>query len=118
MTDAQGPPPTLIGNKTVKALIALDTGGMVRCDVIEFENKKWLVPSWQYNKAKGLRRPMRVILLDIIPHQPSPLPEVAWVLNHPLPKALLDGQLAPGEAIGFVVYDEPNVVQADPDKMN
>ena len=118
MTQQQGPPPTLIEAKTVKALVALDTGGMVRIDVIEFEGKKWLVPQWQYNKAKGLRRPMRVILLDVIQHQASPLPEVAWVINHPLPKALLDGPLPPGQAIGFVVYEEPNVVQVDPDKMN
>lgn len=85
-------------------------GKIYKCDTIEFEGKMWLVPEWVDNPREGWRKPVRIICLDILPHQKSPGGPADFVLNHGIPKSVFfDGQIpSPPEDL-YVVIERPDI---------
>lgn len=63
-----------------------------RVDTIEYQGKMWIVPEWLETPRQGWKRPARLILLDVIPHQRtlgSPFGD--FVLTSPIPRGVYDG---------------------------
>lgn len=101
--------------KIFKTLICTDNA-FFECDTILWHGEYWLVPEWLEDENKGKRQPVRIILLDNLPHQESRLESGHhFVLNEPIPKRVFDGQ-APSEkpyrVINFpkVFYDIPPIL--------
>jgi hypothetical protein len=90
--------------RTLKALVACDDGKTYTLDVLEYAGRRWLVPRWI--RKRTYRRPARLISIEDLPHQTigniyAEPPHI--VVNHPIPKDILSGQLNPGAVPGFVV---------------
>jgi hypothetical protein len=96
----------------MKAAVGSDDGTIYTVDVIEYQSGLWLVVLWRVNPTLGLQKPERIIRLDILPHQDLGEPGFGphrFVLNEPIPKAVLDGTTPPEQAHGFVVIDRPDI---------
>jgi len=94
--------------KIVKTLVGTDDGKIDSCDTIEHEGGLWLVPVWLEAPTQGWRKPGRIIRMDNLPHQNAPAGfQQQYVLNVPIPRAVLDGRTPPEQAHGFVVIDAP-----------
>jgi len=87
-----------------KATIILDDGGLGSIDVIEHENKHWLVPKWWTDRNTGMSKPERMILLNSLQHQMG----AQITVNEPIPRAVLEGPLPSGLGPQFVVRLEPD----------
>lgn len=79
--------------------------------VIEHEGSLWIVTGWLEHKTKPLRRPIRLIQLTGLQYEElDPQKHGAdYLVNQPIPKAVIDGRALPEEAVGFVVLDTPKI---------
>jgi hypothetical protein len=102
-----------------KTLVALEGDGYVyTLDTIEYKGKMWLVPEWIEPIAKQWTSPLRIICLDVLPHQKSSSPDHDFVLNNPIPKCILAGQVPLEKVKQYVVIERPDVRLIHPDKVN
>ena len=105
--------------KILKTLVGSDDGQIRTCDTIEHEGGLWLVPHWSVAPSQGWKMPTRIIRMDTLPHQKMP---DSWaqdyVLNGPIPKAVLFCETPPEEAHGFVVIDRPDIRLPGGNKLN
>jgi hypothetical protein len=63
--------------KILKAVVqSTDNGSIYQIDVIEHDNKLWLVPQWLDIPAAGVSKPARIIWMDTLPHQKNEIPMV------------------------------------------
>lgn len=90
--------------------VGSDDGKIYTVDTIDHEGAFWLVPHWTIPPGEGVRRPTRMIRLDRSAMLPAPpgYPQ-DWVLQTPVPKAVLFGETPPEEAHGFEVVDRPDI---------
>jgi hypothetical protein len=98
--------------KILKAMVgSADSGELFQVDVIEHDRKLWLVPHWLDVPAQGVSKPARIIRMDILPHQKNPpnSPYGDYVLNVPIPKALLNPQTPKRTIAGFEVQELPEI---------
>ena len=89
-----------------------DNGKIYLVDTISYEGKMWLVPEWLDNPRGGWRKPTRIILLDILPHQKTQGGDshAHFVLNHGIPKSVFfDGQIPPQPEDYFVVIEGQDI---------
>ena len=97
--------------KVLKTLAPIEgTNRIDKIDTIEHEGKFWLVPQWLDIPAEGWTMPARIILLDTLRHQrlePGGLAD--FLLNDPLPKAVLEGHVLTEQAKQYVVVDKPPI---------
>lgn len=86
-------------------------GKLYKVDTIEHQGKMWIVSEWLDNPLAGLRKPTRIILLDLLPHQKSSGGPADFVLNDGMPKYIFDGQppRTPEDA-RFVVIERPDIL--------
>ena len=86
-------------------------GIIYKVDTIEYQGKMWLVPEWFDNPLGGWRKPVRIICLDVLPHQKTPgNPEADFVLNAGIPKSVFDdGQIPLQPEDLFVVIESPGI---------
>jgi hypothetical protein len=79
-------------------------------DTIEHEGKKWLVPEWLEAPTLGWKKPARIICLDKLAYQKAPEGFGArFVLNNPIPKAVLNGEI-PIQLISlYLVIERPEI---------
>ena len=83
-------------------------------DTIEHEGKMWLVSKWLVALDGTHQVPERIICLDPLPHRNVGLDEqtksgVRFCLLDPIPRAVLDGVVPPGEETLYVVVHRPNI---------
>jgi hypothetical protein len=72
---------------------------------IRVGNSWWLIGKWLEVIATGERIPERLVRLDGLPHQEVENQPYRFVLNAPIPKAVLDGE----DREGFVTATHPAV---------
>jgi hypothetical protein len=105
----EGPQMTVL-----KTLIAIEgTNEICRVDTIQYEGKLWLVPEWLESPTQGWKKPKRIILLDGLQYQrlrPGDL-RGNFLLNAPIPRAVIDGRAPNAEDNGYVVIETPLGVQ-------
>jgi hypothetical protein len=88
-----------------------ESGPIYQIDVIEFDNKLWLVPLWCDVPAAGVSKPVRIIRMDTLPHQKTEPgnPHGHYFLDVPLPEPLL-GIKTPNRPIeGFEFEEMPEI---------
>lgn len=83
------------------------------CDVIEHEQKLWLVTGWLSHNALPVKRPQRIICLSSLQYQAVDLPDAAFLVTQPMPRGLFDLSIPPQLAGGYTVIDDPDIVLPD-----
>ena len=73
-----------------------DQGLPYEIETVEQGGQWWLVGSWRRDTATGERIPKRIVLLSALPHQEVEGQSFRFVLNQPIPKAVLDGEARTG----------------------
>ena len=85
-------------------------GNIYTCDTIEYEGRMWLVPHWLESPSERMRMPVRIVLLDVLPHQKTPgSPFGDFVLNQGISKAVFEGRVLPTPESGLVVVESPKI---------
>jgi hypothetical protein len=98
--------------KILKAMVgSADHGSLYKVDVIEHDQKLWLVPQWLDSPAEGVSRPARIIRMDTLRHQKNApnSPYGDYVLNVPIPTALLNLETPKQPIDGFEVQEMPEI---------
>jgi hypothetical protein len=97
--------------KILLVIVGSDDGKIYKVDAIEHEGKLWLVPHWLDVPAQGLTKPARLIRMDVLPFQrmTNPAYGADFVLNAPVPKALLEPNTPRQEVPGFEVQELPEI---------
>lgn len=98
--------------KILKTIVgSAETGALYLIDTIEHEGKLWLVPQWLDEPIRKVSKPARLIRLDILPFQSmkgSKYP-ADYVLNGPMPTALLELKTPKEPISGFEVRELPEL---------
>ena len=97
--------------KTLVTLIDLDSlGHVLDVDTIEYKGKLWLVPEWIDTLDGVWTKPARIICLTELPFEKnqSDIPG-DYVLQCPMTKAILNGQIPTETTLSFVIVEDPNV---------
>jgi hypothetical protein len=84
-------------------------GGIYRMDVIEFQGRNWLVPEWLDYKDAKVSMPVRIVCLDLLPHQTSNSSEYQFVVSGPIPKSVVEGRAPPELAKQYLVIEKPDI---------
>jgi len=85
-------------------------GEIVQCDTIEYEGKFWLVGEWLDSPELGVTKPKRLICLETLPHQKTIGSKHGdFVLNHPIPREVFDGQIPQKSEVVYVVVEDPDI---------
>jgi len=96
--------------RVMKTAIPGADGSQVVCDTIQHEGKLWLAPAWLDEPSKSYRRPARLIGMSGLKYRSMPLrSEVDFVMEHPVPDAVLQGRVQDEEAAPFVILEGPDV---------
>ena len=95
--------------KVLKVGVGSGGGAIQECDAIRYDGKLWLVPQWLDEPGRGTTKPRRMIRIDSLPHQPMTNPAFGldFILNGPLPKAVLDGVATPEQAAQYEIVELP-----------
>ena len=77
-------------------------------DVIEFDGQVWLVPEWLDIPDEKVTMPVRIVLLDVIPHERGTAsPQI--VVSGPVPKSVFEGRIPPELESQYVVIERPDI---------
>jgi hypothetical protein len=97
--------------KVLKVGVGSGGGAIQECDAIKYDGKLWLVPQWLDEPGRGTTKPRRMIRIDSLPHQPMTNPAFGldFILNGPLPKAVLDGAATPEQAAQYEIVELPEI---------
>ena len=97
--------------KVLKVGVGSGGGAIQECDAIKYDGKLWLVPQWLDEPSRGTTKPRRMIRIDSLPHQPMTNPAFGldFILNGPLPKAVLDGAATPEQAAQYEIVELPEI---------
>lgn len=82
--------------------------GIVLMDVVRWNGELWLVPEWLEWPEQQLQTPAVAVRLDLLPHQSTRLGGVDFVVNNPIPTAVLSGEISPEAAQPFQVMHGPS----------
>ena len=95
----------------LKVFVANDAEGKIFiCDAICYEEKLWLVPEWSGSKDGKYQSPTRIIRFDNLPHEKAgPGYPAEYILNNPLPRALLDCRSRPPKDPLYEVVEYPDI---------
>jgi|SRR6266404_2171903 len=72
-----------------------EDGSLLLGDIIEYEQKLWLVPEWLAGPTAGTESPARIICLDGMPLSkagPQHQDRADWILATPLSTDILEGR--------------------------
>lgn len=87
-----------------------DDGSLFVGDVIEHEQKLWLVPEWLPGSTSGTERPARIVCLDDLPLETPILrqqDQADWVLGVPLNSDVLAGRRVSKSPL---VIERPDII--------
>ena len=101
--------PALETKRIFKTFVGTDRGEILTVDTIEHQGALWLVPYWLEAPDEGWQAPQRIIRLDVLQHQKSAGKNVDYILNGPIPTAVLDGNATPEQLKLFVVIESPAI---------
>jgi hypothetical protein len=100
-----------------KALVVTDDGSIFQSDVIEHEGSFWLVPEWLDVPGRGVTMPRRIVSMATVRYQRTPGAHREFVVNDPIPKAVLDGRAPSQEASKYDVRELPEIEFPLPKRM-
>ena len=92
-----------------KAALMVESGNIHGCDVIEFEGTFWLVPEWLDVPARGVTKPRRIVSLAKVRYQRTPGADREFVVNDPIPIAVLEGRAPSQIAERYDVRELPEI---------
>ena len=96
--------------RVMKTAVPREDGSQLVCDTIQHNGKLWLAPAWLEEASKPYSRPARLIGMSGLKYRSMPMrSEVDFVVEHPLPDAVLQGRAQGLEAETFVVLERPDV---------
>ena len=72
-------------------------------DVVSYRESNWLVPRWCEQPAEGLKTPERIVCLDRLHPRKVNFGPTRFVVDKPIPKAVLYGDLPPELKDEYVV---------------
>lgn len=78
-------------------------------DTIEYEGKLWLVPTWLESPSLSYKLPERIVCIETLAHMKAGMPGVDYVLNNPIPRDVLYGQILPELKEKYVVKMRPDI---------
>jgi hypothetical protein len=83
--------------KYISVLVIVD-GELQTYEGLVYENKLWIVPLWFEDKEQKASKPVRMIRFDNLHHDAGMATATGhdYILNQPIPKAVLDGQTREG----------------------
>jgi hypothetical protein len=93
-----------------KAIVQSEDDGSLReLDIIEHEDQLWLVPHWYDVPAQGVTKPTRIIRLKSLRYQPPVGNHLGYVVNTPIPTALLNVPTPKQPTFGIEVREIPDI---------
>jgi hypothetical protein len=98
-----------------KTFVLTDDGEARTVDTIEHEGKLWLVPYWLETPLPGVRKPIRLIRMDSLPHQFLGHDLFGYdlyklELSDPMPIAVLNGETVQSRSgTLFDVVEAPDI---------
>ena len=96
--------------RVMKTVVPRDDGSQIVCDTIQHDGKLWLAPAWLDESSKPYCRPVRLIGMSGLRYRSMPLrSEADFVVEHPVPQAILEGHVQGKQAEPFVVLERPDV---------
>jgi hypothetical protein len=96
--------------RVMKTAIPRDDGSQLVCDTIQHDGKLWLAPVWLDEVSKPYCRPARLIGMSGLRYRSMPMrSEVDFVMEHPVPEAVLQGRAQDAQATPFVILERPDV---------
>jgi hypothetical protein len=97
--------------RVMKTAIPRDDGSQLVCDTIQHDGKLWLVPAWLEEEAtKPYNRPARLIGMSGLKYRSMPMrSEVDFVMEHPVPEAILEGRVQGAQSAPFLILERPDV---------
>jgi len=93
-------------------------GQILRMDTIKYKDMFWLVGRWALEERGKWITPELLICLSTLAHQKSPHPNADFILNEPIPKAVLDGQIPKQLESAYDVVEYPEVKVRNPLEVN
>ena len=78
-------------------------------DTIEYEEKLWLVPSWLEAIGKSQKKPERIICLTYLGFQKTKFQGFDYLLNNPMPKDVLFGQIPSKLKNEYTILMSPDI---------
>ena len=103
--------------KKYTVLIGTDDGSLMQADAIECQSKLWIVPVWLDTPDQGWTAPNRIIRFDNRRYQDTRTMQnrrADFVLNEPIPKALLELKTPAQPIVGFDYVELPEIRLALP----
>ena len=100
----------MIISEVFQTMVWLQDGSVIDlCDSVEYQGGLWLVPSWLSAPGDKYQYPERIIRFDVLSYAKlSENNEARYLLHHPLPKHLFDGQIPAG--VRYEVVEEPDIL--------
>ena len=96
--------------RIMKTAIPNDDGSQLVCDTIQHDGKLWLAPAWLDEPSKPYCRPARLIGMNGLKYRSMPMrSEVDFVMEHPVPDAVLEGRVQDAQAAPFMILERPDV---------
>ena len=96
--------------RVMKTAIPRGDGSQRVCDTIQHEGKLWLAPAWLDEPTKPYSRPARLIGMSGLRYRSMPMrSEVDFVMEHPVPDAVLEGRVQGAQTAPFVILERPDV---------
>jgi hypothetical protein len=96
--------------RVMKTAIPRGDGSQLVCDTIQHEGKLWLAPAWLEEATKPYSRPVRLIGMSGLKYRSMPMrSEVDFVMEHPVPEAVLEGRVQGAQTAPFIILERPDV---------
>ena len=96
--------------RVFKTAIPRGDGSSLVCDTIQHEGKLWLAPEWLEGASKAYSKPARLIGMSGLDYRSMPMKsEVDFVMERPIPDAVLHGRVQGPQAAPFLVLESPDV---------
>jgi hypothetical protein len=96
--------------RVFKTAIPRDDQHFFVCDTIQHDGKLWLAPEWLEEPTRPYSKPARLIGMSGLKYRSVPLRgDVDFVVEEPLPEAVLSGRVRAPEADPFVIIEAPDI---------
>jgi len=93
----------------MKAEFQLDNGNLATCDVINHDNKLWLVVSWLDFHEQKISKPLRIIRFDTLAYQKLTNNECSYLINEAIPSFLFEPKALTKKSDSFEVIETPDI---------
>jgi hypothetical protein len=96
-----------------KATVIINNAGVYEVqmvDVIQYEERFWLVPEWLDNHAEKISMPVRIISFDQVAHHRMKGTNPEFVVECPIPKSVFEDRLSSEEAKQYEIVERPPIV--------